>query len=179
MAIYVVTFLTLNSMLMGTALFALIETDRTVVLLLYVNHLLSFSIIGQVPELELLTISINSYLGKILIAQAYRPPSTSPVFYFSFLNRVLSGFNTNLFSNFLLWVISTQVSLLVTVFLLPIYVKPLSFLGLHTVPTSYTRITDVSSSTLNIIATSVPNNIQSCITTFKLGSSDPQGLFSL
>ena len=140
---------------------------------------MSLSIIGQVPELELLTTSINSYFGQILIAQAYRSPCTCPVFYFSFLNRVLSGLNTNLLSNFLfLGDLNTDVSLSDN-FPSTNLCETLELFGLHLLPTSYTRITDVSSSILDIIATSVPNSIQLCITTPKLGSSDYQGLFAI
>ena len=47
------------------------------------------------------------------------------------------------------------------------------------VPTSYTRITDVSSSSFDIIATLVPNSIKSCITIPRLGSSDHQALLAI
>lgn len=140
---------------------------------------MSFSIIGQVPELELLTICINGVFGKILIALAYRPPSTSSVFYFNFLNRILSGFNVNLFSNFLfVGDLNTDVSLS-DKFPSTNLCETLELFGLHLVPTSFTRITDVSSSTLDIIATSSSSSIQSCVTIPKLGSSDHQGLFAI
>lgn len=170
----VVISLTLKFLLMVTALSVLRHGCGIAV---YIKSSLSFSILSLVPELEFLAISITSIFGKFYVALAYRPPSLSSVHYFKSLNYILSGLNVNLCSNFLfLGDLNTDVS---HNFSSSNLSSTLDLFGLHLVPTSHTRVTDTTSTTLDIVATSAPDDLQSCSVIPKLGTSDHFGLYTI
>ena len=146
-------------------------------IIMYVNSSLSFSILSQVPELEFLAISISSIFGKFCVALAYRPPSTSSIHYFNSLNCILSGLNTNLHKYFVfLGDLNTDTSH--NTFSSSDLSATLELFGLHLVPTGPTRVTDTTSTTLDIIATSAPDNVLNCSVVSNLGTSDHFSLFT-
>jgi hypothetical protein len=142
---------------------------------MYIKNSLFFSILLLAPETEFLVVSICSFAGNVCIALAYRPPS-STVVYFDIIN-LLNDLKINSFSNFLfLGDLNFDVSH--SCFTSTSLCKTLDQFGLHLASTGHTRVTESTSSTLDIIATSVPGSL-SCSTIPKLGSSDHYGLLAL
>ena len=66
-----------------------------------------------------------------------------------------------------------------TNFLSTNFCKTLELFNLHLAPTSHTRITDTTTSTLDIIASTMPNSLKSCCVIPELCSSDHHGLLAV
>ena len=141
------------------------------------NHLPYITLVRGPYSLEFLCISVKYNVSKtFIICVFYRPPS-SPVSLFDTFSLVLEELCIPMYSTFLIFG-DFNVDVSTPNYLCKYLHNVIHQHALSITPTGYTRVTDTSMTTIDLVLSTSPELFETCETIPPIGTSDHYGIFA-